>query len=330
MRIILLLTTILLIYGCNYRLNYENNVIHQYNAIIEPYFCPYENCSLPFLETINGTNKSVYCAFFDLDYKPLIEILENLSIHGKDVKLVIDFDNKKPLINSTLDIVFDTKRSYMHNKFCIIDNVTVVTGSLNPTRNGFELNNNNYIIINSQEISNVYQKEFFELYNGIFSGGDKSSNNYFENNDTSIEIFFCPEDCDKGTDMIIEIINNANSSIDFMTFSFTHTRIANALVKKQNQNISIRGIFESTGTGSQYSKYKLFSYQGIFVRKDSNKGAMHHKVFIIDNNTIITGSFNPSANAENENDENIIIIKNVKTTKSYLDEFERVWNTTRK
>ena len=41
---------------------------------------------------------------------------------------------------------------------------------------------------------------------------------------------------------------------------------------------------------------------------------MHHKVFIIDEEIVITGSFNPSKNADTRNDENILII-NKKTMK---------------
>jgi phosphatidylserine/phosphatidylglycerophosphate/cardiolipin synthase-like enzyme len=49
---------------------------------------------------------------------------------------------------------------------------------------------------------------------------------------------------------------------------------------------------------------------------------MHHKVFIIDNNTIITGSFNPSKAANEKNDENILIINNKDIAKRFLEEFD--------
>ena len=61
------------------------------------------------------------------------------------------------------------------------------------------------------------------------------------------------------------------------------------------------------------------------VKKDTNKYKMHHKVFIIDNETVVTGSFNPTASAENKNDENIIIIKDKNIAGSFLKEFDRLW-----
>jgi phosphatidylserine/phosphatidylglycerophosphate/cardiolipin synthase-like enzyme len=52
---------------------------------------------------------------------------------------------------------------------------------------------------------------------------------------------------------------------------------------------------------------------------------MHHKVFIIDNKTVITGSYNPTKNANERNDENILIIHDKKIAEKYLKEFERIY-----
>jgi len=61
------------------------------------------------------------------------------------------------------------------------------------------------------------------------------------------------------------------------------------------------------------------------VKKDSNKYNMHHKVFIIDNETVVTGSYNPTSSGDEKNDENILIIHDKGIAKKFLDEFDRVW-----
>jgi len=48
---------------------------------------------------------------------------------------------------------------------------------------------------------------------------------------------------------------------------------------------------------------------------------MHHKVIIIDNQIVITGSYNFSNNAEYENDENILIIHDPKIADLFYDEY---------
>jgi phosphatidylserine/phosphatidylglycerophosphate/cardiolipin synthase-like enzyme len=53
---------------------------------------------------------------------------------------------------------------------------------------------------------------------------------------------------------------------------------------------------------------------------------MHHKVMIIDDRIILTGSYNFSANAENLNDENLLVIHDPGIASAYLDEFARVFD----
>ena len=51
---------------------------------------------------------------------------------------------------------------------------------------------------------------------------------------------------------------------------------------------------------------------------------MHHKVIIIDEKIVITGSYNFSRSAEERNDENVLIIHNAEVAEKYFAEFERV------
>ena len=55
---------------------------------------------------------------------------------------------------------------------------------------------------------------------------------------------------------------------------------------------------------------------------------MHHKVFIIDNETVVTGSMNPTGNGNSKNDENILIIHDSEIAKQYAEEFWRIWKET--
>ncbi|MBW2972476.1 hypothetical protein KY359_05560, partial [Candidatus Woesearchaeota archaeon] len=60
-------------------------------------------------------------------------------------------------------------------------------------------------------------------------------------------------------------------------------------------------------------------------RWDGNKANMHHKVFVIDNKTVVTGSFNPTSNADTKNDENVLIIHDPEVAQKFSEEWERVW-----
>jgi len=52
----------------------------------------------------------------------------------------------------------------MHNKFIVIDNASVWTGSLNTTSNGANKNNNNAIYTRSKELAENFTTEFNEMF----------------------------------------------------------------------------------------------------------------------------------------------------------------------
>ena len=53
---------------------------------------------------------------------------------------------------------------------------------------------------------------------------------------------------------------------------------------------------------------------------------LHHKVFIIDDETVVLGSYNFSANADESNDENLLVIHSADIAKDFVSEFNRVYN----
>ncbi|NQV08508.1 hypothetical protein HQ529_01500 [Candidatus Woesearchaeota archaeon] len=303
MRIILLL---LLFTGCTSNVVKENIVE---NVKIEVYFCPEDDCERILFNFLNSSEKSIHCALYDLDLDKIIKLLEE-----KQAKLIIDDNNYQ---NFSFDVKKDSSSRVMHNKFCVVDEKKVFTGSFNPTEKGAYFNNNNMLIIESSYISRNYEDEFNELWFNL----NQTKISYPIVN-YHIENYFCPEDnCGKE---IIEEIRAAKSSIYFMMFSFTHPEIANELVLKHYEGIEVKGVMESRQI-SKYSRFDLFKFQGINVKKDNNKHNMHHKVFIIDNETVITGSFNPTKNGDYKNDENIIIINDKNIAKLFLEEFRELW-----
>ena len=290
--------------------------IPEENADFSVYFCPDDNCLGAVTDAVKNSNSSVHCSFYDIGNAALGALSEKYS-EGADVKLVLDDDSKKnaPFARK------DGRSKLMHNKFCIFDGETVLTGSFNPTEGGAR-DRNNIVMIKSSILAENYEAEFEELWNGNFGKGEKVKHPKIILNGNLIENYFCPED--ECSERVIENIRAANKSIYFMLFSFTHPKIATELVLKQKEGVEIKGVMEKS-QNSKYSKYELLKYQGIDVRWDESSRLMHNKVFVIDNNTIITGSFNPTENADERNDENILIIHDERIAMKYAEEFEELW-----
>jgi DNA uptake protein ComE-like DNA-binding protein len=84
-------------------------------------------------------------------------------------------------------------------------------------------------------------------------------------------------------------------------------------------------VFETRGANTPYSEFNQLQKQGIAVRLDINKWAMHHKVIMIDARTVATGSFNFSQNAARSNNENVLIIRDNPTIAArFMEEFQRL------
>ncbi len=281
------------------------------------FFCPQDHCINHLLAQINGST-TIHCAFFGIDEENVVALLREKSPQGS-VQLVVDEQNKAPL--DGIPSRRDTSRQYMHNKFCILDGEKIITGSFNPTVSEAPYNNNNLIIIASTYLAGNYEREFQELWSGRFGGGEEVLYPVVVFNGKQIENYFCPEDhC---AEKIIHQIAQAEHSILMMSFSFTHEGIADALLR--NTKAEIKVLFEKRGSRGEHSQLSRLEDFGIPVKTDANPRTMHHKVIIIDNQTVVTGSMNPTANGDRKNDENILIIHDSKIARSFAREFYSLW-----
>ncbi len=292
----------------------------EYGKDIQVFFCPRDNCTRAALGIMGQASSSLHCAFYDLNIPEMIDLLDAKS-QNIDVKLVVDKDNEVDVENLTF---YKTNPGHqlMHNKFCIIDKKIIFTGSFNPTFRDAYTNNNNLVIIPSYDVAGNYETEFQELWNEQFGKGERNQNPIAYYNNIKIENYFCPEDwC---ANKVIYALSAAKKEIRFMTFSFTHDEIGDMLLKKASEGVKVSGVFEKTQNNA-YTEYERLLQSGMDVRWDGNKGNMHHKVFIIDDEVVVLGSFNPSANADEKNDENLLIIHDPGITALYSNEFSKVW-----
>ncbi len=161
------------------------------------------------------------------------------------------------------------------------------------------------------------------MWNGTFKKGNPTLNPTIKIKNTLLQTYFCPEE--NCAEKVRTELKQATSEIYFMTFSFTNKEITNILLLKNLDNLTIRGIMERRQIDKD-SAYILLHNNSIPLLIDQNKNNLHHKVFLIDNETVITGSFNPTKNGDERNDENILIIKDKTIARQYLQEFDYLWN----
>lgn len=273
-------------------------------------------------------------AAFDLDAEPIVQALIDLEARGVEVRVVTDTDNASlssinRLRRNGISVREDKRTSLMHNKFVVIDGRITWLGSMNFTTNGVYCNNNNIVRINSPRLAANYTAEMDEMYVDELFGPDSPQNTPNELltiGGIEVENYFGSE---KEISLIISRrVARAQSEILFMAFAFTDEQIGEALLGRADSGVIVRGVFERVGSDTPFSYYTPLAQArlaNVAVRTDGNPQVMHHKVFIIDRNTVIFGSFNFSDNANRRNDENVVIVHDPTFASYFLEEFETVW-----
>jgi phospholipase D len=136
------------------------------------------------------------------------------------------------------------------------------------------------------------------------------------------EAHFCHvEDCSA---IVVKELASAQKSVVFATYTFTEPSMGTAVIIAHANGIYVKGIIEKRNINAESSQYKRFLEQGLDVITDNNSALMHHKFFVIDNSTVITGSFNPTKAADYSNDDNLVVIRNKAIAQQYAREFQRI------
>jgi phosphatidylserine/phosphatidylglycerophosphate/cardiolipin synthase-like enzyme len=107
---------------------------------------------------------------------------------------------------------------------------------------------------------------------------------------------------------IIDEIDHSQKSIYVQAFEFTSKPIAKSLIRAKKRGIDVKVILDESQIKSRYSVINELFQQDVPIWIDFKPAIAHSKVIIIDNQKIITGSYNFSYSAESRNAENLLII----------------------
>ncbi len=292
---------------------------------------------------IDMATSSVDIAVWDNGSSKIINALNNAYNRGVIVRYISSSNSINSALSSlnsgisVLERDASISTNVMHNKFVLIDNSFMFTGSMNFGNGSMFDDYNNLVFIFDNTITQAYKAEFDEMWGGTGAqsntanskfGPDKTDNtpHHFTIGGSGVELYFSPTD---GTTLkIVEAINTANYSLDIAMFTFINNDIGDAVVAAKNRGVVVRAIIENVNyVGSEHSS--LIS-NGINVLSHSSVPFdFHHKYCIIDANNansdpvVITGSHNWTNSAEEDNDENTLIIHSQIIANQYLEEFSK-------
>jgi phosphatidylserine/phosphatidylglycerophosphate/cardiolipin synthase-like enzyme len=285
-------------------------------------------------EDIRQAATAVDLAAYELNARPIISALEAVARSGIPVRVVVDSDETDDdvinrLSRAGIAVVGDQRSALMHNKFVVIDDAIVWTGSINYTENGSYCNANNAVRFESPLLAENYRLEMDEMVVQQSFGPTSPDNTQHAIQTIEgvvIENYFGAER--ELAPIIAAAIEAAEDEIRFMAYSFTEATIGDAVMAQAQAGTAVQGVFETTGSQTEYSFYtplKEMRAANVRVRQDGQSAVMHHKVFILDRKLVIFGSFNFTNSANDENDENVVLVHDPEFAAQFSAEFDAVW-----
>jgi len=283
------------------------------------------------LALLGNATRSIDAAFYEFQLQKAADTLILQHQKGVSVRIVSDsnYEDRAAIqscIRAGIPVVFDKREAFMHNKFCVVDDRLVWTGSANLTENDLYRNNNNALLIVSPELAKDYAAEFSEMFLKKKFGAHSPDNTPYpllEVSGIAIECYFSPED--RPQREILREIKETRTRLDFLAFSFTSKPIAEAIADRMKDGVQVRGVVEARNAASKESMDDYLRQHGADVHPDTNEYNLHDKVMILDGKTVITGSYNFSKSAETKNDENVLIIHDAGMAETYTREFESLF-----
>jgi len=145
-------------------------------AKTEVYFSLSDNPQIAIIKSINGSQAFINIAMYVFTDKEIALPLINAQKRGVKVRVYLDksqiessYSVSRLLVQKGIKTKISTNNYIMHNKFAIIDNRLLLTGSYNWTFSANNRNDENLLVIDDPEVIEIYQNQFVNLWANKYS-----------------------------------------------------------------------------------------------------------------------------------------------------------------
>ncbi len=246
----------------------------------------------------------------------------------------IDINNLPP---GTEPLPIEGGGHLMHSKYIIRDGLAVWMGSANFTTDAWSIQDNNIVILESRDIAGNYETDFTELWEAErIAGTGKNDHGETNIDNIDIEVDFAPGDGAAMDHYVANKISTANSEVLLASMVISSGAVLGTLIDAIERGIKVWGIYDGpemdnvikdfekskNGTGdakiAQWNvvKKNLVAKHSTPYKENGPHDFMHNKVLVVDQQEVITGSYNFSQNATH-NAENMITLHDKDTAAEY-------------
>jgi mitochondrial cardiolipin hydrolase len=137
------------------------------------------------------------------------------------------------------------------------------------------------------------------------------------------EVFFSPgEFCRQA---IVAQLKAAERDVKICVFTISDDHITAAILDCHRRGVPIAILTDNDKSFDHGSDIRLLANEGLNIKMDISRNHMHHKFMIVDERSVVTGSYNWTSSAARFNHENILVSYERAVVKSFGKEFERLW-----
>ena len=145
-------------------------------AKTEVYFSLSDNPQKEIIKNINQAEAFINIAMYIFTDKEIALPLIKAQERGVKVRLYLDKDQvdyqysqSRFLVQKGIKTRISSNKYIMHNKFAIIDNLLLLTGSYNWTFSANNRNDENLMVIDDPETIEIFQNQFINLWTNKYS-----------------------------------------------------------------------------------------------------------------------------------------------------------------
>ena len=219
-------------------------------------------------------------------------------------------------------------------------------------------NVNHLLRIESPALASLFQEDFQAMWGDGPGGRSDSRFGIAKGSGDSrtvrvgtvpIQVLFAPHrrnDPNHGLNLIATSLNQAKTQVDMALFVFSAQQLTDVLANLQRRRVQVRlladagfasrpfsEVLDLLGTSMADKDCKIEAsnqplktpLNGVGIARLPGGDKLHHKVAVIDNRTVITGSFNWSPSAAHQNDEVLLVIHSPLLAAHFTREVDRLW-----
>jgi phosphatidylserine/phosphatidylglycerophosphate/cardiolipin synthase-like enzyme len=144
-----------------------------------------------------------------------------------------------------------------------------------------------------------------------------------ESGEPFVEAHFSPgEACCR---RIMGLLRGARRQAELCVYTITDDRITGEVLAAHRRGVAVRLVTDNEKAYDPGSDTLQLARAGVPVKVDDSPYFMHHKFAIFDGDTLLTGSYNWTRGAADNNEENLILSNDRRLLTAFRGEFERLW-----